>query len=99
MTYFAELKKAIYDLHGCHAKHIITTPVKEVFEGNVAWAGDVEVFGIAGHPRAIRCYAWGYPADDNALEREITTVLEIPPIVSAETAVKAAISAAAKNVP
>ena len=49
-----------------------------------------------GHAKAKHCYAWGY-AKDNVKGWEITTVLEIPPVTSPETAVKVAIAAAAQK--
>ncbi len=92
MTYLEEVAHAIRELHGCECAHVRTVPVSEVFKGRVIWAGDVEVFDLAGHAKARRAYAWGYPgADGGALE--VTTVLEIPPVNSPETAVKVAIAA------
>lgn len=55
------------------------------------WSGDVEVFGLSGHAKAKRAYAWGYSGENP--KWEITTVLEIPPVTSPETAVKIAIAA------
>ena len=92
--YFEELKKAIRATHGVEAAHVMTVPVKEVFQGKTAWEGAVEVFNVTGHPKAKRCYAWGH-RDGKAWE--ITAVLEIPPVVSPQTAVKAAIAAHAKQ--
>lgn len=94
--YLSELRKAIKAVHGCDGVHVETVPVKEVFRGETAWEGSVEVFDVTGHARAQRCYAWGY-RDRGAWE--ITAVLEIPPVVSAETAVKVAIAAHAKRNP
>jgi hypothetical protein len=63
--------------------------------GRVVWEGAVEVFALLGHDEALRCYAWGRQRDEGGWE--ITTVLAIPPVLSAETAVKAAIIAAARR--
>jgi len=90
MEYLAELKHAIRQSHGCEATHAESVPVKEVFRGEVAWDGIVEVFDITGHPKAKRCYAWGHPVERGP--REITTVLKMPPVVSVEIAVKIAIA-------
>jgi hypothetical protein len=95
MDYFGELKNAIYQLHGAKAVHAATVPVKEVFKGQMAWEGEVEVFDITGHAKAKRCYAWGYPKE-TVPGWEITTVLELPPVTSPETAVKISIAARAK---
>jgi len=95
MTYLEELESAITKLHGCEATHVGAEPVTEIFKGQVAWQGNVVIFDLKGHPKAKRCYAWGHPKD-NGKGWEITTVLEIPPVDSAQTAVKIAIAAAAK---
>ena len=60
----------------------------EVFRGQTAWRGEVEVFDIAGHPKAKRCYAWShlYGVDDE--QTRFVAVLEIPPVVDAITAVR-----------
>jgi hypothetical protein len=60
----------------------------------IAWDGIAEIFDLAGHSKANRCYAWSYLEND---EPQYTTVLEIPPIDSAETAVKVAIAAEARK--
>ena len=55
------------------------------------------MFDLTGHPKAKRAYAWMHldgPAD--SLDRYVA-VLEIPPVVSAQTAVKAAIVAEIKR--
>jgi hypothetical protein len=95
--YLAELKAKIRLLHGCDATYRQTVPVKEVFRGKTVWDGDVEVFDLTGHAKAKRCYAWGYPSDKLPGELAVVTVLEIPPVVSPETAVKVAISARIKS--
>lgn len=95
-SYLAELQTAIHALHGCEAAHVATVPVKEVFRGETAWEGEVEVFALTDHAKAKRCHAWGYPKDTGK-GWEITTVLEIPPVTGPETAVKAAIAAHAKK--
>ena len=99
--YLKALDGAIVTLHGCEGVHIKTVPVKEVFKGKVAWEGEVEVFALSndsrrGHPVAKHCYAWGYPKD-NGKGWEITTVLELPPVTSPQTAVKASIAARAQQ--
>ena len=89
-----EQKRAILAVHGATARHVESVPVREVFNKLVAWEGIVEVYNISGHPKAKRCYAWGY---DEGGETQYVTVLEIPPVDSAETAVKVAIAAAARK--
>ena len=98
MDYRSEIIVAINQLHGCAARYAATVPVTEIFQGKILWEGDVEIFDLAGHPKAKKAYAWGHPvAEIEGVQREITTVLEIPPVESPETAVKAAIVAAAKK--
>lgn len=95
MEYLAELQHAIKQLHGCEARHVATTPVKEVFKGQTVWEGEVETFDLTGHAKAKRAYAWGYPNGRGGLE--VVAVLEIPPVESPQTAVKAAIVARARS--
>ena len=95
MAYIDELKEAIRNLHGCEADHAETVPVKEVFQGQAVWEGEVEVFNIRGHPKAARCYAWAHETDSKG--KRYVAVLELPPVDSAQTAVKAAIVDEAKK--
>ena len=94
-AYIAELIVAIRAVHGCSAAHVSTTPVKEVFKGQTVWDGEVETFDLSGHPKAKRAYAWGYPNGKGGLE--VVAVLEIPPVESPITAVRAAIAATTKR--
>ena len=95
-AYLSEIQTAFRVLHGCEAEFMYTVPVKESFRGKTAWEGDVELFKITGHPKTSFAYAWGYPKDSGK-GWEITTVLELPPVDSPETAVKVAIAARAKQ--
>jgi hypothetical protein len=89
MDYLQDLKAAIKRLHGCDSTHLETVPVKEEFRGAVVWAGDVEVYALHGHPKAAKCYAWSYPEGSGT---KYVTMLGLPPVVDAQTAVKAAIA-------
>lgn len=97
MDYLSEIRTAIKQLHGCESTHLETVPVKEVFKGQTVWEGEVEVFALTGHPKARKCYAWGYPYPVEGPKRQIVAVLEIPPVESPQTAVRAAIVAQAKK--
>ena len=97
MDYISDLKREIGRIHGCEAHLELIVPVTETRFGGIVWDGDVAIFLLTGHPEARRCYAWGYPDNDEAESREITTVLEIPPVNSAEAAVKSAAAARAKR--
>jgi hypothetical protein len=88
-----KLKAVIETMHHCTARHLASEPVTELLNGEVAWDGVVEVFDIRGFPEASRCYAWSYVEDR---EPHYVTAFEIPPVDSAKTAVKIAISAKAK---
>jgi hypothetical protein len=91
MDYIGELKNLIRQLHGCEAAHAETVPVKEVFRGQTVWEGEVEVFNIRGHPKARRCYAWAHATGEDDKGKRYVAVLELPPVESAQTAVRAAI--------
>ena len=84
-------------MHRCIATHVETVPVREVFQGKTAWEGEVEVFTLANHPKAKRAYTWGYTNEKRGDKYDFVTVLEIPPVISPETAVKVAIAATAKG--
>ena len=95
MEYLAELRDTIRRLHHCQASHTRTESVREVVNGSVMWEGNVEVFALLGHDRALRCYAWGHLHEDGRWE--VTTVLAIPPVISASSAVLAAFVARVKE--
>lgn len=90
VDYIEELKAVILNLHGCTATHVKTVPVVEEFQGETVWQGEVEVFETTDHPKAKRIYAWGHVSGDDDQGRRYVTVLELPPVTSPETAVKAA---------
>ena len=81
--YIARLQLTIQHLHNCAAVHRQTVPVREDFQGQTIWQGDVEVFDLIGHPKAKRCYGWSYGEPE-----EIITILELPPVDSPQSAVK-----------
>jgi hypothetical protein len=85
------LQRAIRDLHGLDSEHVESVPVHEIFQGETVWEGEVEVFRVHGHPEAQRAYAWTYQDDDGTPHH--VAVLGVPPINSAQDAVKAAVMA------
>lgn len=91
VDYIRELRETIRRLHRCEASHTRTESVCEEVDGRVLWKGRVEVFALLGHDEALRCYAWG--GVDEQGRWSVTTVLAIPPVLSASTAVLAAIAA------
>ena len=95
--YWARLQTAIQHLHHCAARHRNTVQVHDVVHGQIVWKGEVEVFDLEGHPKAHRCYGWSQPGGNDDQDERLVIVLEIPPVVSAETAVRASIMADTKN--
>jgi hypothetical protein len=95
LTDIIKLQGVVERLHRCAAEHVSTLPVTEKFQGETVWSGNVELFRLHGHKKAQLCYAWSF-IDDNGIE-QFSTVLKLPPVVSAETAVSADIVARSKN--
>jgi hypothetical protein len=89
--YLARLQVAIQELHKCGAVWRETVPVHEVFREQTVWRGEVEMFDLIGHPKAKRCYAWSHREGPNDQGERFVTVLELPPVDSPQSAVKAAI--------
>jgi len=94
--YLAEIQAVFLKLHGCDATYVESVSVVEEFQGKPIWEGDVEVFDLKGHPKARRGYGWGYVTTESG-GRRYFTVLELPPVDSPQTAVKAAIASEIKN--
>jgi hypothetical protein len=84
-----KIRDAVQVMHNCKAAHAESVPVREMFRQQVAWEGVVEVFNLTGHPKAKRCYAWIIQGEKGD---QFTTVLEIPPVTSPNTAVRASIA-------
>lgn len=91
MTHIQELREVIHTLHGGKATYLESVPVRESFRGQTVWDGVVEVFRLEGHPKTDRVYAWTHDTDDPKHPKRHVTVLHIPPVVSPQTAVQAAI--------
>lgn len=91
MTHIQELQGVIHHLHGAKARHLESVPVTEKFQGRAVWSGVVEVFGLTGHPKTDKVYAWIHATDDPACVKRHVIVLYIPPVVSPQTAVQAVI--------
>ncbi len=85
--YIARLQLTIQHLHKCGAVHRESVPVHEVFQGKTVWQGDVEVFDLTGHSKAKRCYGWSYGEPE-----EFITILELPPVTDAQSAVKVGVA-------
>jgi hypothetical protein len=85
--YIERLKQVIFHLHKSGSNHVGTVPVEEIFGGKTLWKGDVEVFDLTGHPKAKRCYGWTHGEPE-----EFITILELPPVTDAKSAVKVGVS-------
>ncbi len=91
MNEVARLRKAIRDLHGRESVHVGSVDIHETFQDQIVWKGVVHVFMVQGHPKASRVYAWSYETDEGG--RRYIAVLGVPPISSAQDAVRASIAA------
>jgi hypothetical protein len=89
MEYLEQVRLAVEQLHNCSARHYMTVAVHQSSIGETVGTGQVEVFTLLGHPRATRCYAWWHRDGDSDVRERFATELEIAPIESAETAVRA----------
>jgi len=86
------LQKAILHLHQANAIWTETVSVREVLKGRIIWDGQVEVFRLSGHPKAKRCFAWSHKDGPQDSQDKFVAVLEIPPVKSAQDAVRVAIA-------
>jgi hypothetical protein len=89
--YLARLQVAIERLHDCGANYRETVAVHEVFQDKTVWRGEVQVFDLYGHDQATVCYGWSQREGKGEKGDRFVTVLQIPPVISPETAVRAAI--------
>jgi len=89
--YIAKLQKAVQQAHRCEAAHRRSVAVHETARGKTLWKGTVEIFWLTGHPKAKRCYAWAKVGENGTVE-SVETVLEIPPVIGAATAVRTILS-------
>ena len=85
--YIQTLRDAIRAKHGCVSRYSQTVSVKEELNGKTVWDGKVEVFDLAGHPKAAQAYAWGYEDQDG--RKQYVTMLKVAPVDSAQRAIQA----------
>jgi len=95
--YLARVQVAASQLHNCGASCFETVPVHEVFQGQTVWQVEVEVFNLNGHPKAKRAYAWSHREGESDEGERFVAVLELPPVTSPLTAVRASIMADTKK--
>jgi hypothetical protein len=91
--YITTLQYVIWRTHRAESTHSTTVHVHETFRGKTVLEGDVEVFDLINHPKAKHVYAWAYIHGKKGEETTYVTVLEIPPVKDAKTAVQASIMA------
>ena len=87
-----QLQQAVEGKHGRTPVLVSVEPVKEVWQGKTVWEGTVHVFGVEGHPRTTRAYAWSRPVEGSD-RRRFDAVLHHGGIRSPLDAVQAAIVA------
>jgi len=94
MHYIAALQEAIFQRYGCTSAHVATVGVANVFPGQKAWEGSVEIYETPDHPAAEYCYAWGCREKPQKDEQVLTiiTILELPPVMSAAAALERAVA-------
>jgi hypothetical protein len=95
--YIERLKQVIFHLHKADSTRVESVPVPEVFQGRVIWEGPVEVFTLHNHLKTKRCYDWSHVAGKLDDDERFVAVLELPPVVSPQTAVNVAIAAEVKG--
>jgi hypothetical protein len=91
-----DLQQAIESQHGGRATFVQSVPVKETHGGQTVWEGVVQVFDLAGHPKATRAYAWSSPIEGSD-KRRFFAVLHQGAIKSPLDAVRAAIVAESRQ--
>ena len=86
----ASIQAAVEVQHECHAIFRYTVRVREEYEGEAVWDGDVYVFDLTDHPTAEGAYGWSDPVPGTD-RRRFYAVLHTGPVDSPEKAVRAAI--------
>jgi len=86
--YIDRVRLVIEYLHKCSARHLRSEHIREDFEGETIWEGDVEVFSIeSSSTKAKHCYGWSFGEPEDFI-----TILELPPVESPKTAVKISVA-------
>lgn len=79
------IKCAVEKSLGGMARHVMSTPVIEVFDGSLLWEGIVETFDVACNPTIKRCYGFVYREDDSL---QYAAIAETDEVNSPRMAVK-----------
>jgi hypothetical protein len=88
------IKCAVERSLGGMARHVTSTPVIEVLEGNLLWEGVVETFDVACNPTVKRCYGFTYREDDSL---QCAAIAETDEVTSPQMAVKTFIASRAQG--
>jgi hypothetical protein len=75
-NYLDWLKAEIERAHNCPAYYVRTETVRENNGAIAGWSGEVEVFGLIGHPKAKHCFAWGHGAKQTDWKGEFAIVID-----------------------
>jgi hypothetical protein len=86
--YLDWVKAEIEEAYNCPAYYLRTELVQETMDGETLWAGEVQVFGLIGHEKAKRCFAWGHDSHNSSQAGRLIMMLAIPPSLSAQAAVR-----------
>ncbi len=86
----------IRENHGCNSSCLRSITVTVELGNGLRWRGAVEVFALHDHCKTSIAYAWTYRSRGRD---EIVTVLGIPPIDSAQAAVKSVLGSATEPRP
>jgi hypothetical protein len=70
---------------------------REVLHGQTVWQGNVDVFDLPGHPMAKLACARAHLDGEHGGRTRYVAVLEIPPVNSAETAVRVSVVKEIRN--
>jgi hypothetical protein len=88
-----QIRSAVEETERCRATHIQSFLVKERLAEDTPVEIMVETFELHNHPKTKRVYAWQRWLDGKKGEPKYTIMLGIPPVNSANDAVKAMIAA------
>jgi hypothetical protein len=85
----ASAHRSIKHMHCCEAIYLESVPVRETLQGKIVWDGEVQVFSLAGHPVASKCYAWSHLT--TGTKRRFVAVLHLASVDSHGAAVRASV--------
>ena len=96
-AYLERLKLAIEQKYRCSCFYRRTQLVHEKAQGKTVWIGEVEVFELANHPKAKRCYAWDHGEGRETGGNRFVAMLDVRPVVSPQAAVRASLGVGARK--